>query len=40
VDVRSTNFDALAGGCPPSAQAPGSVEVELPAFGFAVCNAR
>jgi len=40
VDVRSTNFDALAGGCPLSAQAPGSVEVELPAFGFAVCNAR
>jgi glycosidase len=40
VDVRSTNFDALAGGCPLRAQAPGSVEVELPAFGFAVCNAR
>ena len=40
VDVRSTEFDALAGGCPLRAQAPGSVEVELPAFGFAVCNAR
>jgi glycosidase len=40
VDGRSTGFDVLAGGCPLNAQAPGSVEIELPAFGYAVCNAR
>jgi glycosidase len=40
VETRSKEFEVLAGGCPLNAQAPGSVEVELPAFGFAVCNAR
>ena len=40
VETRSTEFEALAGGCPLEAQAPGSVEIELPAFGFAVCNAH
>ena len=40
VETRSREFDVLAGICPLTAQAPGSVEVELPAFGYAVCNAR
>lgn len=40
VETRSRKFEVLAGTCPLSAQAPGSVEVELPAFGYAVCNAR
>ena len=40
VEIRSREFEVLAGACPLSAQAPGSVEVELPALGFAVCNAR
>jgi glycosidase len=40
VETRSTEFEALAGSCPVRAQAPGSVEIELPALGFAVCNAR
>ena len=40
VETRSRNFEVLAGTCPLSAQAPGSVEVELPALGYAVCNAR
>jgi glycosidase len=40
VDTRSKEFEVLAGSCPLSVQAPGSVEVELPALGYAVCNAR
>jgi glycosidase len=40
VDVKSAQFEMLAGGCPLTAQAPGSVQVELPAFGYAVCSAR
>ena len=40
VETRSREFEVLAGACPLSAQAPGSVEVELPALGYAVCNAR
>jgi glycosidase len=40
VETRSKEFDVLAGSCPLTAQAPGSVEVELPALGYAVCNAR
>jgi glycosidase len=40
VETRSTAFDALAGPCPLAADAPGSVAVELPPLGFAVCNAR
>jgi glycosidase len=40
VDTRSTQFETLAGSCPSSASAPGSVSVELPPLGFAVCNAR
>jgi glycosidase len=40
VETRSREFDVLAGTCPLTAQAPGSVEVELPALGYSVCNAR
>ncbi|HEX3424289.1 MAG TPA: alpha-amylase family glycosyl hydrolase [Sphingomicrobium sp.] len=40
VETRSRGFEVLAGACPLTAQAPGSVEVELPALGYAVCNAR
>jgi glycosidase len=40
VETRSKAFEVLAGACPVTAQAPGSVEVELPALGYAVCNAR
>jgi glycosidase len=40
VETRSTRFEALAGNCPREASAPGSVAVELPPFGFAVCDAR
>ena len=40
VETRSTQFEALAGACPAVASAPGSVSVELPPLGYAVCNAR
>jgi glycosidase len=40
VETSSKEFEVLAGACPLTAQAPGSVEVELPAFGYSVCNAR
>jgi glycosidase len=40
VETRSKEFDVLAGSCPLTAQAPGSVEVELPALSYSVCNAR
>ncbi len=40
VDVRSTNFIALANTCAPQANAPGSVRVTLPPFGYAVCAAQ
>jgi glycosidase len=40
VETRSTRFEPLAGSCPLAAQAPGSVEIELPPLGYAVCNAR
>ena len=40
VETRSREFEVLAGSCPLRAQAPGSVEVELPALGYAVCDAR
>lgn len=40
VETRSREFEVLAGTCPLNAQAPGSVEVELPALGYSVCNAR
>lgn len=40
VETRSTRFDALAGSCPLTAQAPGSVAIALPPLGYAVCDAR
>ena len=40
VETRSTQFETLAGSCPRSASAPGSVAIELPPLGYAVCNAR
>jgi glycosidase len=40
VETRSARFETLAGSCPTSASAPGSVAVELPPLGYAVCNAR
>lgn len=40
VETRSTRFDALAGTCPQAAAAPGSVAIELPPLGYAVCDAR
>ena len=40
VDSRSAAFDALAGPCPATAAAPGSVSITLSAFGYAVCAAR
>ena len=40
VETRSKEFEVLVGICPLTAEAPGSVEVELPALGFSVCYAR
>jgi glycosidase len=40
VETRSKEFEVLSGECPLTAQAPGSVQIELPALGYAVCNAR
>lgn len=33
-------FEALAGACPVTVSAPGSVTITLPAFGYAVCRGR
>ena len=40
VETRSTRFETLAGSCPATAQAPGSIAIELPALTYAVCYAR
>ncbi len=40
VETRSARFTALAGVCPAYAQAPGSVALRLPGFGYAVCAAE
>jgi glycosidase len=40
VETRSTHFETLAGTCPTTESAPGSVAIELPPLGYAVCNAR
>jgi len=40
VETRSARFESLAGTCPTAAAAPGSVAIDLPPLGFAVCNAR
>ncbi|MAF61696.1 MULTISPECIES: alpha-amylase family glycosyl hydrolase [Pseudomonadota] len=39
VGYRSRAFIGLAGTCPTTASAPGSVAISLPAFGYAVCRA-
>ncbi|WP_088311148.1 alpha-amylase family glycosyl hydrolase [Novosphingobium sp. B 225] len=40
VNPASTAFSPLAGQCAPVADAPGSLTITLPAFGFAVCAAK
>ena len=40
VETRSTRFETLAGACPAVASVPGSVAIDLPPLGYAVCNAR
>ena len=40
VEVASERFQTLAGDCAARAVAPGSVRVQLPAFGYAICAAR
>ena len=40
VGVGSQRFTALAGSCPTTASAPGSVRITLPPLGYAVCDAR
>ena len=40
VEVASERFATLAGDCAARAVAPGSVRVQLPAFGYAICAAR
>ena len=40
VETRSTHFETLAGTCPAASSAPGSVAIDLPPLGYAVCNAR
>jgi glycosidase len=40
IETRSQSFETLAGQCAPAASAPGTVAVDLPAFGYAICNAR
>ena len=40
VETRSTRFETLAGTCAAAASAPGSVAVDLPPLGYAVCNAH
>ncbi|MXP31908.1 alpha-amylase [Erythrobacter jejuensis] len=38
VDYRTNDVETLAGQCPVSISAPGSIAITLPAFGFAVCE--
>ncbi|MCT8000724.1 alpha-amylase family glycosyl hydrolase [Sphingomonas sanguinis] len=40
VETASQRFTAMAGPCAPKAAAPGSLMLELPAFGYAVCAAE
>ena len=39
VAVASTHFAGLAGACPAQVWAPGSIEINLPALGYAICEA-
>lgn len=40
IDPLSGSFAALVGQCSPQVDAPGSLSVTLPAFGYAVCAAK
>ena len=40
VEVTSRQFDTLIGDCPVTSNAPGSVRIQLPPLGYAVCAAR
>ncbi|WCP15899.1 Alpha-amylase [Sphingobium sp. AntQ-1] len=40
VDPASGGFTSLIGACPVTPQAPGSLALALPAFGYAVCAAK
>ena len=40
VETSSQAFTTLAGACPATASAPGSVRISLPPLGYAVCDAR
>ena len=40
IDPAGLGFTALAGDCPLTAAAPGTISISLPAFGFAVCAAN
>ena len=40
VETGSTTFETLAGDCPAEAAAPGTVTVNVPPLGYAVCYAR
>lgn len=40
VETRSNAFERLAGTCPVQSDAPGTVTVDLPPLGYAVCYAR
>jgi glycosidase len=39
VDVKSMRFESLVGKCAAAASAPGSLKVDLPAFGYVACKA-
>jgi hypothetical protein len=40
VETASSQFTTLAGACPATSVAPGSVHIMLPPLSYAVCNAR
>ena len=39
VEVDSSSFAKVLGNCPAAATAPGSVRIDLPPLGYAICNA-
>ncbi len=39
IDMKSTGFTALLGNCPAAPAAPGSLRLNLPAFGTVICQA-
>jgi len=40
VETASSKFTTLAGACPATSAAPGSVHTTLPPLSYAVCDAR